>query len=49
MSRGTAPEAYAVADCLDIRFDRVQPMDANARVVADRAEIAVFVGADKVQ
>jgi LytR cell envelope-related transcriptional attenuator len=46
---GHRTEAYAVADCLEIRFDRVHPMDANARVAADRAEIAVFIGADKAQ
>jgi hypothetical protein len=46
---GHRTEAYAVADCLDIRFDRVLPMDANARVAADRAEVAVFIGADKAK
>jgi hypothetical protein len=46
---GHRTEAYAVADCLDIRFDRVHPMSANARVAADRAPIAVFIGTDKAR
>jgi hypothetical protein len=43
---GHRNEAYGVADCLHIGFDRVHPMDANARVAANRADIAVFIGAD---
>jgi hypothetical protein len=46
---GHRTEAYGVADCLDIRFDRVHPMGANARVAADRADIAVFIGADEAK
>jgi LytR cell envelope-related transcriptional attenuator len=46
---GHRTEGYAVADCLDIPFDRVLPMDATARVAADRAEVAVFIGADKAK
>ena len=46
---GHRTEGYGVADCLDIRHDRVYPMDADARVAADRADIVVFIGADKAQ
>jgi hypothetical protein len=46
---GHRTEAYAAADCLDIGFDRVHPMRANERVAADRAPIAVFIGADKAK
>ena len=46
---GHRTEAYGVADCLGIRFDRVRPMNANARALADRADIAVFVGADRAR
>jgi hypothetical protein len=42
-------EAYAVASCLSVRFDHVHPMNANARALADRAQVAVFVGADKAR
>ncbi len=43
---GYRTEAYGVADCLHIRFDHVHAMNANARALADRARIAVFLGAD---
>jgi negative regulator of sigma E activity len=46
---GHRTDAYAVADCLDVRSDRVHPMNANARVAADRAEVVVFIGTDKVK
>jgi LytR cell envelope-related transcriptional attenuator len=46
---GHRDEAYSVADCLNIRFDHVHPMNANARALADRADIAIFVGADKAR
>jgi hypothetical protein len=40
-------DAQGVAACLEIGLDRVVPMDANARALADRADVAVFMGADK--
>lgn len=40
--------AQSVAACLEIRPDRVQPMTARARSVAGNADVAVFLGADKV-
>jgi LytR cell envelope-related transcriptional attenuator len=43
---GFKEQAQTVAGCLDVGLDRVRPMGANARVAADRAEIAVFIGAD---
>jgi len=46
---GAHDEAYAVASCLAVRFDHVHPMNANARALADRAQVAVFVGADKAR
>jgi len=41
-------DAQGVAACLHIRLDRVRPMDADTRAIADRADVAVFVGADRV-
>jgi hypothetical protein len=32
-----------------VGVDRVRAMDANARVVADRAQVAVFIGADRAR
>jgi LytR cell envelope-related transcriptional attenuator len=46
---GHRNEAYSVAACLEIRFDHVHAMNANARALADRADIAVFIGADKAR
>jgi hypothetical protein len=46
---GYREQAQAVAACLEVGMDRVGPMDANARVAADRADIAVFIGADKAK
>jgi ABC-type phosphate transport system substrate-binding protein len=46
---GGHDEAFAVASCLDVRFDHVHPMTADARALADRAQVAVFVGADKAR
>jgi hypothetical protein len=43
---GFKEQAQTVAGCIHSGLDRVLPMDANARVAADRAPIAVFVGAD---
>jgi hypothetical protein len=38
-----------VAKILGVKAVNVKPMDANARVAADRAQVAIFVGADKAQ
>jgi hypothetical protein len=46
---GHKGDAQGVAGCLKIGFDRVVPMDANARALADRAEVAVYIGADRAQ
>ena len=46
---GRRRDALAVADCLSIRSDHVHPMNTNARALADRADIAVFIGADKAR
>ncbi|HKE81982.1 MAG TPA: LytR C-terminal domain-containing protein [Solirubrobacteraceae bacterium] len=41
--------ALDVAKILGVKTASVKPMDANARALADRATVAVFVGADKAQ
>jgi hypothetical protein len=41
--------ALDVAKILGVKAINVKPMDANARVAADRAQVAVFVGTDKAQ
>jgi len=41
--------ALDVAKILGVPTAQVKPMDANARALADRAEVAVFVGGDKAQ
>jgi hypothetical protein len=41
--------ALDVAKILGVKAANVKPMDANARVLAERAQVAVFVGADKAQ
>lgn len=46
---GYKEQAQDVAACLEVGVNRVRPMDANARVAGDRAEIVVFVGADKAK
>ena len=43
---GHRADALGVAGCLHIGVDRVTAMDANARALADRAQVAVVVGAD---
>jgi hypothetical protein len=43
------PAALDVARILGVRAANVKPMDANVRALADRATVAVFVGADKAQ
>ena len=47
--RGHRADALGVAGCLHIGSDRVAPMDANARALADRARVAIFVGADRAR
>jgi LytR cell envelope-related transcriptional attenuator len=41
--------ALDVAKILGVPASQVKPMDANARALADRAQVAVFVGGDKAQ
>jgi hypothetical protein len=41
--------ALDVAKILGVTAAQVKPMDANARALADRALVAVFVGSDKAQ
>ena len=43
---GHRADALGVASCLHIGSDRVAAMDANARALSDRAQVAVFLGAD---
>jgi LytR cell envelope-related transcriptional attenuator len=45
---GHREDALGVADCLKLGPKHVHPMDPAARAVADRAMVAVFVGADRV-
>jgi LytR cell envelope-related transcriptional attenuator len=46
---GHRTDALGVASCLHIGFERVMAMDANARALADRADVAVFIGADRAR
>jgi hypothetical protein len=46
---GYREQAQAVAACIEVGVNRVHPVNANARVAGDRAEIVVFVGADKAK
>jgi hypothetical protein len=46
---GFHEQAQTAAGCLQVGLDRVLPMTADARVAADRADIAVFVGADEAK
>jgi LytR cell envelope-related transcriptional attenuator len=41
--------ALDVAKILGVKALNVKPMDANARALADRATVEVFIGADKAQ
>jgi hypothetical protein len=43
------PAALDVAKILGVKAINVKPMDANARALADRATVEVFIGADKAQ
>jgi hypothetical protein len=45
---GHKADAQGVAGCLHVGFDRVLAMEPSARALADRADVAVFVGADRV-
>jgi LytR cell envelope-related transcriptional attenuator len=47
--RGDRQQAQTVAGWLEVGLKRVHPMDANARVAGDRADIVVFIGADKAK
>ena len=47
--RGHREDALGVASCLHIGSGRVQPMDAGERALADRAQVAIFVGADRAR
>jgi hypothetical protein len=40
--------AQSVAACLEIRPDRVRPMTARTRSAARQADVAVFLGADRI-
>jgi hypothetical protein len=42
-------DALGIAACLHLDSDRVVPTNANARALADRADVAVFVGADRAR
>ena len=46
---GYREQAQTVAACLEVGVNRVHPMNANARVAGDRAEIVVFMGVDKAK
>jgi hypothetical protein len=46
---GFREQAQTAAGCLDVGLNRIHPMTANARVVGDRADIVVFIGADKAR
>jgi LytR cell envelope-related transcriptional attenuator len=46
---GHRSDALGVASCLHIGSNRVVPMEAGERALADRAQVAVFVGADRAK
>jgi LytR cell envelope-related transcriptional attenuator len=46
---GYREQAQGVAACVEVGVNRVHPMNANARVAGDRADIVVFIGADKAK
>ena len=46
---GHRTDALGVASCLHIGSDRVVAMDANARALADRAQVAIFIGYDRAR
>jgi LytR cell envelope-related transcriptional attenuator len=45
---GHRTDAVDVASCLAVRPARVLPMGAGERALSDRADVAVFVGADRL-
>jgi hypothetical protein len=47
--RGHRADALGVASCLHIGRDRVVAMVARARVLANRAQVAIFVGYDRAR
>lgn len=46
---GYREQAQTAAGCLEVGLNRIHPMNANARVAGDRADIVVFMGADKAK
>ena len=46
---GHRDDALGVADCLKLAPTRVHPMAPEERALADRAVVAVFVGADRAR
>ena len=46
---GHRADALGIASCLHIGSDRVVAMEANARALADRAQVTVFIGADRAR
>ena len=47
--RGHRADALGVASCLHIGSDRVVAMDSAERALSDRAQVAVFIGADRAR
>ena len=47
--RGYREQAQAVAVCLDVPLKRLRPVTARAGVLADHANVAVLIGADKAK
>ncbi len=47
--RGHRTDALGVASCLHIGSDRVAAMGARERALSDRAQVAVFLGADRAR
>jgi hypothetical protein len=45
---GHQMDAADVASCLAVRSSRVLPMGVEERAIADGADVAIFVGADRV-
>ena len=46
---GHRADALGVASCLHIGSDRVVAMDSAERALSDRAQVAVFIGADRAR
>ena len=47
--RGHRADALGVASCLHIGSDRVVAMGSAERALSDRAQVAVFIGADRAR